>query len=117
MKKTLSLLILLCLFTCSILSQTVYVTKTGEKYHRKECQYLRNSSRSIDLKDAVAVGYEPCKVCKPQTGNSRSSTFQQNNNTKKSSAVARSVQCSGITKKGTRCKRMTTNSSGRCYQH
>ncbi len=27
------------------------------------------------------------------------------------------LQCSGFTKSGIRCKRMTTNSSGRCYQH
>ena len=26
-------------------------------------------------------------------------------------------QCSGTTQKGTRCKRMTTNCNGRCYQH
>jgi endonuclease G len=29
----------------------------------------------------------------------------------------KSVQCSGRTKSGTRCKRTTTSSSGRCYQH
>jgi len=28
-----------------------------------------------------------------------------------------SVQCNGITKAGNRCKRRTTNASGRCYQH
>jgi len=28
-----------------------------------------------------------------------------------------SVQCSGYTTKNARCKRMTTNCSGRCYQH
>ena len=28
-----------------------------------------------------------------------------------------SVQCNGITKAGKRCKRMTTNANGRCYQH
>lgn len=28
-----------------------------------------------------------------------------------------SVQCSGRTQEGHRCKRMTTNCSGRCYQH
>lgn len=28
-----------------------------------------------------------------------------------------SVQCSATTKKGTRCKRTTTNLSGRCWQH
>jgi endonuclease G len=27
------------------------------------------------------------------------------------------VQCSGITKKGTRCRRTTSNASGRCFQH
>lgn len=28
-----------------------------------------------------------------------------------------SVQCSGTTKKGTRCKRMVRSANGRCYQH
>jgi endonuclease G len=32
----------------------------------------------------------------------------------KSSAV---TQCTGITKSGNRCQRMTTNANGRCYQH
>ena len=30
---------------------------------------------------------------------------------------ATALQCSGTTKSGSRCKRMTTSSSGRCYQH
>ena len=34
-----------------------------------------------------------------------------------SNTIASSVQCSGTTKAGTRCKRMTKSSSGRCYQH
>lgn len=29
----------------------------------------------------------------------------------------KSVQCAGITKKGKRCSRMTTDPSGYCYQH
>ena len=32
-------------------------------------------------------------------------------------ATATSRQCTGTTKKGTRCKKKTTNSSGRCYLH
>lgn len=28
-----------------------------------------------------------------------------------------SVQCSGTTKKGARCKRMVKSTNGRCYQH
>lgn len=31
--------------------------------------------------------------------------------------TSEAVQCSGITQAGNRCKRMTTNPSGRCYQH
>ncbi len=34
-----------------------------------------------------------------------------------SAGESSSVQCSGRTKKGTRCKRMTKSPSGRCYQH
>ena len=29
----------------------------------------------------------------------------------------KSVQCSGTTKAGNRCKRMTSSPNGRCYQH
>lgn len=32
-------------------------------------------------------------------------------------ASTNSQQCSGTTKKGTRCKKRTTNSSGRCHLH
>ena len=35
--------------------------------------------------------------------------------TKKSSST--STQCTGTTKKGARCRNMTTNSDGRCYLH
>lgn len=33
------------------------------------------------------------------------------------SSTCPSVQCSGRTQQGNRCKRTTTNCSGRCYQH
>ena|ERR1035437_6948402 len=45
---------------------TVYVTKTGGKYHRDGCRYLSKSKIPMSLKDA-AKKYEPCKVCKPPT--------------------------------------------------
>jgi endonuclease YncB( thermonuclease family) len=45
----------------------VYVTKSGKKYHRKGCQYLRKSCRPITLQEAVERGYEPCSRCKPPT--------------------------------------------------
>ena len=42
---------------------TVYITKTGEKYHRYGCQYLRQSCISISLSDAKARGYTACSKC------------------------------------------------------
>ncbi|MEW6210630.1 MAG: thermonuclease family protein [Acidobacteriota bacterium] len=45
--------------------ETVYITRTGEKYHRDSCRYLSRSKIAIKRKDAVARGYTPCSVCKP----------------------------------------------------
>lgn len=44
---------------------TVYVTDTGEKYHRDGCQYLRNSRHAIDLSQAQSAGYTACSRCHP----------------------------------------------------
>lgn len=44
-------------------TQTVYVTNTGECYHRSGCSYLR-SKIPISLEDAKA-GYRPCSRCQP----------------------------------------------------
>lgn len=44
---------------------TVHITKTGAKYHRYGCQYLKKSCIPVTLAQAKAWGYTPCKVCKP----------------------------------------------------
>lgn len=44
-------------------SITVYVTNTGEKYHKDGCQYLSQSKNPISLEDAVNYGYTPCSRC------------------------------------------------------
>jgi len=44
---------------------TVYITKTGKKYHRSSCSYLRRSKIPISLKDACARGFTPCSRCNP----------------------------------------------------
>ena len=49
----------------NLAEETVYVTKTGEKYHRSNCGYLSKSKRAINLSDAKAGGYTPCSRCKP----------------------------------------------------
>jgi hypothetical protein len=43
---------------------TVYITRTGAKYHRDSCRYLRQSKIATTLKDAVARGFGPRSVCK-----------------------------------------------------
>jgi endonuclease YncB( thermonuclease family) len=45
-------------------SDTVYVTRTGEKYHRAGCSALRKSQIAKSLADAKAA-YEPCQLCNP----------------------------------------------------
>jgi hypothetical protein len=47
---------------------TVYVTRTGAKYHRDGCRYLSRSKIPMTLKEA-AKRFEPCKVCRPPTIN------------------------------------------------
>jgi micrococcal nuclease len=44
---------------------TVYVTHTGERYHREGCSSLRRSRIPISLGEAARSGYEPCSICKP----------------------------------------------------
>lgn len=46
-------------------SDTVYITDTGEKYHRGSCRYLKKSKYSISRSKAKSRGYAPCSVCKP----------------------------------------------------
>ncbi len=43
---------------------TVYITRTGKKYHRGSCSYLRYSKIPISLTEAKR-GYSPCSVCEP----------------------------------------------------
>lgn len=47
--------------------ETVYVTNTGEKYHRAGCHHLK-SSIPMTLSEA-AKRYSPCSVCRPPSPN------------------------------------------------
>lgn len=109
-------------YTLSISAQTVYVTKTGEKYHTANCRYLKYSQKEITLEKAIALGFEACKVCKPSqitktTANSSSKTINTLSASTSSTKKAVATQCTGKTQAGTRCKRKTKNANGRCYQH
>ena len=88
---------------------TYYVTKTGEKYHKSHCHYLKYSKYAIKVSDVRFKNYAACKVCRPPiySENTRS-------NTKEPFAQKR---CSAITKAGARCKRTAEAGSNTCWQH
>ncbi|GAU78033.1 hypothetical protein [Fusibacter sp. 3D3] len=44
-------------------TKTVYITRTGEKYHEGTCHHLSQSKIAIDLNEAQARGIEACKNC------------------------------------------------------
>lgn len=66
-RRTLALALLAFLFVAlpALAGRTVYITKTGAKYHLGSCRYLKKSKIPIDIDDAVARGYTPCSVCSP----------------------------------------------------
>ena len=43
--------------------ETVYITKTGSKYHKAGCRSLKKSCIPIGLKEAKERGYKACSVC------------------------------------------------------
>jgi hypothetical protein len=123
MKKQLLFLTVILLFVVSnVCSQTVYITKTGKKYHNEDCRYLRRSSIPISLANAIENGYAPCSVCNPPSivtakasSRSKVNTTTPRNQNNYSQSV--SVRCSAMTKAGRQCKRMTRSPNGRCWQH
>lgn len=128
MKKLISLLILSIFLTTSIsvVAQTVYITKTGAKYHNDGCRYLSQSKISIDLSAAISKGYGPCSVCKPPTQASSASTNKAATTTPEKTEVKKQInpltntanqQCAAITKAGTRCSRKAEVGSIYCWQH
>jgi RNA polymerase subunit RPABC4/transcription elongation factor Spt4 len=122
MKRKFYLFALIFTFiTSSAISQTVYVTNSGSKFHKGSCRYLNKSAMSVDLSDALNHGYTACKVCKPLSSDYQDQNGYRESNSNNyydsSSEDQYEVQCSAITKAGTRCKRMTKYSNGYCWQH
>ncbi|HMG88832.1 MAG TPA: hypothetical protein VK589_02195 [Chryseolinea sp.] len=100
----------------------VYITRTGEKYHTSTCQYLRQSKIEIELAKAKERGYSACSVCKPDADTTNDGFTSPNpagvpSEKVKGDQTTTSRQCLGTTAAGQRCKRKTTNASGKCYQH
>jgi hypothetical protein len=93
---------------------TVYVTRTGAKYHKEGCRYLSKSMIPMKLSEAVER-YSPCSVCKPPVMQGKQEAVQSRIPSVKEKAY--SGRCQAITKKGTQCKRKARPGSKYCWQH
>lgn len=51
------------LASCYANEDIVYVTKSGKKYHKENCPYLKSSKIMISLGQAIMEGKEPCSKC------------------------------------------------------
>lgn len=61
----------------------VYISKSGNKYHSADCYHINvDNCTMISKEQAVSLGYEPCKTCRPdveviQSDESRSNTVEE----------------------------------------
>lgn len=49
----------------------VYVTKSGTKYHKENCSYLKSSKIPVSLEQAIMEGLTPCSRCFGDDGHNR----------------------------------------------
>jgi hypothetical protein len=137
MRILLSIAFFSSLFIGNLHSQSadniVYITKSGTKYHQGNCRYLKSSKIETDC-SALSAKYSACSVCRPDCNlestpaenpsihtapadeSSESAPALESEPSSSSSSI-KAVQCSSTTQAGNRCKRNTSNSSGKCWQH
>jgi hypothetical protein len=113
----LTVFFLLCIsFVC--LSQNVYITKTGKKYHQERCSYLRSSSIPVELSEALNRGLGACSVCAPPQEPNKPQQIPNSPTAPKQipKQTPQSNRCSAVTKAGNQCSR-APRSNGLCWQH
>jgi len=91
-------------------------------YHSRRCSGFNRctgSESTIKASEAIALGRTPCKICygASESSSKSNSSYSPTYKSTSSGSDCSSVQCSGITQKGLRCKNRTTNCNGRCYHH
>lgn len=105
-------------FSSEAEAQTVFVTKTGKKYHRESCRYAKTGWAS-SLVEAKKRGLTACLVCKPSTTETKttSSNSLKSKTPETKSTQNTSFQCIAKTKAGSRCSRNAASGSKFCWQH
>lgn len=111
------------LLASQLQAQTVFITKTGAKYHKESCRYAKTGWAS-DLEAAKKRGLTACLVCKPssiETGEAKplplSSGTSKVEPAKETKPTQTSTQCRATTKAGSRCSRKAAAGSSYCWQH
>lgn len=62
--KKIVLILSMVLVAVFMQAQTVYVTPSDSNYHKKDCQYLKDSTaKQMTLANAKKAGYTACDVC------------------------------------------------------
>jgi len=107
-----------------ISAQSCFITKSGSKYHKATCSYLRNSAQAIKVSEAMAKGYSPCSRCNPNTHALKALTssyytqkYANTNYGDRTISKCTTVQCTGTTQKGKRCRNKTKSCKARCHHH
>jgi len=62
---TFAFLLIFGLMSHFVSAQTVYVTESGKKYHKKNCSIVNEGKKGIELAEAKKAGYTACANCKP----------------------------------------------------
>ncbi len=99
-------------FICNSVNATVY--------HSRRCSGLARCSHSISevrVSEAVDLGRRACGICYQGSASSGSNQAVTPTTRPPSGSGCPTVQCSGTTKSGARCRNRTTKCSGRCYHH
>lgn len=104
-------LILFFFISTAAQCQDVYKTPSGKKYHLETCSMVKNVSEKITLIQAAEKGLEACKICRP------AALPVSQNLVDKAKGESKTVQCKGLTKKGSRCLHKTSIGDGYCFQH
>ena len=90
-------------------TSTVYITKTGARYHLDGCRHL-HSRIPVSLALAVKQGYTPCKVCRPGTVTREAAKPQASKPDEKADS------CKALFRDGSRCKD-PVEKRGYCDRH
>jgi hypothetical protein len=116
-------LVLMVAFAVATIAQsaatTVYVTRTGAKYHTASCRYLSRSQIPMALGEA-SKRFSPCSICRPPIlGATATPAVPEGGSTRAAPPSKTSVsgQCQATTKKGTQCSRKAKAGGEYCWQH